>query len=56
VDADTPVAIYGEGKEVAMAVGITMMSTKDIREKNKDIGVNNLHQLNDGLWKTLELV
>lgn len=28
VEADAPVAIYGEGKEHAMAVGITKMSTK----------------------------
>ncbi|KAK9825356.1 hypothetical protein WJX81_002319 [Elliptochloris bilobata] len=38
VDADTPVAIYAEGKEHAMAVGLTKMSTKDMRELNKGIG------------------
>lgn len=50
VDADTPVAIYAEGKEHAMAVGLTKMSTKDMRELNKGIGVDNMHYLNDGLW------
>lgn len=51
VDASTPVAIYAEGKDTAMAVGLTKMSTKDMREINKDIGVINVHHLNDGLWK-----
>jgi PUA domain protein len=50
VGADTPVAIYAEGKEHAMAVGLTKMSTKDMRELNKGIGVDNMHYLNDGLW------
>ena len=45
-------AIYAEGKEHAMAVGITKMSTADMRSVNKGMGVDNLHYLNDGLWKT----
>uniref|UniRef100_A0A061S4R9 PUA domain protein n=1 Tax=Tetraselmis sp. GSL018 TaxID=582737 RepID=A0A061S4R9_9CHLO len=55
VGADAPVAIFGEGKEHAMAVGITKMSTKEMKEINKGIAVDNLHYLNDGLWKTLSL-
>jgi malignant T-cell-amplified sequence len=55
VDADAPVAIYAEGKEHAMAVGITKMSTKDMREINKGIGVDNLHFLTDGLWRLQRL-
>ena len=51
VDAESPVAIFAENKEHAIAVGLTKMSTKDIREINKDIGVENVHYLNDGLWK-----
>jgi PUA domain protein len=35
-----------------MAVGPTKLSTADIRSVNKGIGVDNLHYLNDGLWKT----
>ena len=27
------------------------MSTEDIRTINKDVGVENVHYLNDGLWK-----
>ncbi len=50
VEADKPVAIYGEGKEHAMAVGITKMSTADMRAINKGIAIDNLHYLTDGLW------
>lgn len=45
-------AIYAEEKDHAMAVGLTIMSTADMREVNKGIGVELLHHLNDGLWKT----
>ena len=34
-----------------MAVGLTKLSTADIRAVNKGIGVDNIHYLNDGLWK-----
>ena len=51
VPEDTPVAIYAEGKEHALAVGITKMSTADIKSVNKGIGVDTIHHLNDGLWK-----
>jgi PUA domain protein len=52
VDANSAVAIYAEGKEHAMAVALTKMSTADIRSINKGIGLDNVHHLNDGLWKT----
>lgn len=55
VEVGAPVAIYGEDKEHAMAVGVTKMSTKAMRELNKGIGIDNLHYLNDGLWKTPRL-
>jgi PUA domain protein len=35
-----------------MAVGLTKLSTADIRAVGKGIGVENIHYLNDGLWKT----
>uniref|UniRef100_A0A7S0UUF1 PUA domain-containing protein n=1 Tax=Polytomella parva TaxID=51329 RepID=A0A7S0UUF1_9CHLO len=50
-DAGTPVAIFAAGKETALAVGVTQLSTADIVAINKGIGVDNLHCLNDGLWK-----
>ena len=51
VEAGTVVAIHAEGKTHAIGVGLTTMSTKDIREINKDIGVNNLQFVGDDLWK-----
>ncbi|XP_042000970.1 malignant T-cell-amplified sequence 1 homolog isoform X1 [Salvia splendens] len=51
VEAETPVAIMAEGKENALAIGFTKMSAKDIRTINKGIGIDNMHYLNDGLWK-----
>jgi len=50
VESGTVVGIFAEGKTCALAVGKTSMSTKDIKEKNKGIGVENYHYLNDGLW------
>ena len=50
VPAETVVAIMAEGKEHALAIGKTVMSTADIAAKNKGIGVENYHYLNDGLW------
>ncbi len=39
VEADTAVAIYAEGKEHAMAIGLTKMSTKEMREVGEVIGM-----------------
>lgn len=46
------VAIYAEGKEHAMALGLTKLSTEEIRSVNKGIAVELMHHLADGLWKT----
>ena len=45
-----PVAIYAEGKEHALALGITKMSTADIRGVNKGVGIEVLHFAGDELW------
>ncbi|XP_052792323.1 malignant T-cell-amplified sequence 1-like [Mya arenaria] len=50
LDADKIVAIMAEGKECALAIGLTKMSSDEILQKNKGIGVDNIHYLNDGLW------
>ncbi|XP_066928873.1 malignant T-cell-amplified sequence 1-like [Clytia hemisphaerica] len=50
VEKDTVVAIMAEGKKHAVCIGSTKMSTQEIAEKNKGIGVDNVHYLNDGLW------
>ena len=53
--ADVPegalVAVMAEGKEHALAIGLTSMSSEDIRKINKDIGVQTVLYLNDGVWK-----
>ena len=51
VGVDQPVAIYAEGKQHAMAIGLTKMSTEDIKSVNKGIAVDNIHYLMDGLWQ-----
>ncbi|XP_014778997.1 malignant T-cell-amplified sequence 1 [Octopus bimaculoides] len=44
------VVVMAEGKQNALAIGLTKMSTEEILQKNKGIGLENLHYLNDGLW------
>ncbi|ORM40518.1 Malignant T-cell-amplified sequence 1 -like protein [Babesia sp. Xinjiang] len=51
VDRGEVVQIVVDGREHACAVGVTTMSTAEIREKNKDMCIENLHYLNDGIWK-----
>lgn len=48
--AGTIVAVMAEGKQHACAVGLMKLSTEEIRQVNKGIGVDNLHYLNDDLW------
>lgn len=49
-DKGQVVAIYAEGKEHALAVGILTMSTEEIKSVNKGIGVELVSYLGDGLW------
>jgi PUA domain protein len=51
IPAGAIVAVMAEGKEHACAVGQMTMSSDDIKKVNKDMGVANIHYLNDGLWK-----
>eukprot|EP01083_Nonionella_stella_P199391 731192_1 len=51
VEENTIVAIYAETKQHACAIGMTTMSTKQIRKVNKDVGLKSIHYLNDGFWK-----
>lgn len=51
VPSGTVVAIMAEGKQHAIAIGITSLSTEDIAKVNKGVGVENIHYLNDGLWQ-----
>ncbi|KAB0799932.1 hypothetical protein PPYR_07812 [Photinus pyralis] len=47
----TIVAVMAEGKQHALAIGMTALSTADIAKINKGIGIENIHYLNDGLWQ-----
>ncbi|KAK4050768.1 translation machinery-associated protein 20 [Microbotryomycetes sp. JL221] len=55
IPSGQPVAVFAYGKEEPLAIGITKMSTDDIRAKNKDIGVDNVTFLGDDLWKVDKL-
>jgi len=50
VEAGKPCAIFAEGKQHALAVGMMKLSTEAIRKINQDIGIETLHYLSDGLW------
>ncbi|KDQ18505.1 hypothetical protein BOTBODRAFT_154405 [Botryobasidium botryosum FD-172 SS1] len=45
------VAIYAEGKEHAAGIGLTKLSTEDIKKINKNVGVETMCFLGDDLWK-----
>mmetsp|Transcript_78897 Transcript_78897/g.223265 ORF Transcript_78897/g.223265 Transcript_78897/m.223265 type:complete len:181 (-) Transcript_78897:115-657(-) len=55
VEAGTCVQITAEGTHHACAVGLAIMSTEDIKAKNTGTAIDQLHYLNDGLWKTKEV-
>ncbi|CCM02898.1 uncharacterized protein FIBRA_05012 [Fibroporia radiculosa] len=46
----TPVAIQAEGKEHAVGIGITKMSTEDMKLLNKGIGVETVTYIGDDFW------
>lgn len=50
VDKSCVVAVMAEGKQHALCVGVTAMSSEDIAKTNKGIAIENCHYLNDGLW------
>jgi PUA domain protein len=55
VEANRVVAIYAEGKQHALGIGIAIKSTKEIRETNKDIVVEVYHLLCDKVYSIKEL-
>ncbi len=56
LEKETVVAIMAEGKQHALGIGIMKMSSDEIRQVNKGIGIDNVHYLNDGLWKVTTVV
>ncbi|KAI0078193.1 hypothetical protein K474DRAFT_1706740 [Panus rudis PR-1116 ss-1] len=53
--AGTPVAIHAEGKEHACGIGITKMSTEEMKKVNKGVGVETVTYLGDDLWAVQKL-
>lgn len=51
VDEGRPVQIVCEGRDSACGVGVTIMSSEDIKKKNAGDAVESLHVLGDGLWQ-----
>ena len=44
------VGIYVEGKEHALAIGVMIMDSNDIRAINHGKAIQNVHHLGDALW------
>ena len=42
-EVDRVVAVHAENKELACAVALAKMSSKDIQEVNKGMGLENIH-------------
>ncbi|KAK4703830.1 MFS transporter, SIT family, siderophore-iron:H+ symporter, partial [Phenoliferia sp. Uapishka_3] len=55
VPKTTPVAVHAYGKDLALGVGLTSMSTDEIRSINKGVGVENVAYLGDDLWSVTKL-
>lgn len=53
--AGEPVALYAEGKELPLAVGVMVMSTEEIMAAQKGFAIEQTHFLDDALWKVGEL-
>jgi PUA domain protein len=53
VEAGVPVQIMAEGKELPLSVGITKISTQEMKTSNTGTAVEQLHFLGDGLWRAL---
>lgn len=51
VGKDYVVVVTAEGKEHALAVGITNKSSSQIAKENRGVAIENIHYLNDGLWR-----
>ncbi|CAJ1007490.1 putative Pre-PUA-like domain/PUA domain containing protein [Leishmania naiffi] len=44
------VGVYVEGKAHAVAVGVMLISSEEIKERNRGPCIENVHHLGDGLW------
>jgi malignant T-cell-amplified sequence len=51
IPINQPVAVYAEGKDSAAGIGLTKMSSEEMKSVNKGIGVELITHLGDDLWK-----
>eukprot|EP00053_Salpingoeca_punica_P005157 m.52900 g.52900 ORF g.52900 m.52900 type:complete len:185 (-) comp13110_c0_seq2:206-760(-) len=49
-DEGDAVCVMAEGMQHALGLGQMKMSSANVRTINKDVGIINVHFLNDGLW------
>ena len=45
------VSVFAESKDHALAIGITKMSSQQMKQNDKGIAIESLHHVSDGLWK-----
>ena len=50
-----PVALYAEGKDLPLAVGIMVMTTEEIQAASKGFAIEQTHFLDDALWRAGDL-
>lgn len=50
IPAETVVAIHAEGKEHAVGIGITKLTTEEMKKVNKGVAVDTATYLGDALW------
>lgn len=55
IPAERAVAIFAEGKEHPVGIGITKLSTEEMKKVNKNVGVETVHYLGDDLWSIQKL-
>jgi len=55
LEAGRGLVIMAEGKDSAIAVGSMKLSTHDVKNKNKGVGIDCAHFLGDDLFNTNEI-
>jgi PUA domain protein len=55
IPANHPVAIHAEGKESAAGIGLTKMTSEEIKSVNKGVGIELITHIGDDLWNTKKL-
>ncbi|KAI6177497.1 PUA domain-containing protein [Aphelenchoides bicaudatus] len=51
IEKEQIVAVMAEGKDHAMAIGLQKMSSSEVKDATGGIAIDNVHFLNDGVWR-----